>query len=210
MDKRYVIKEIIEWAICIIVAVIIALIIKFYLITPTIVQQTSMYPTLVHNQRLILNRTVRITRRMPKKGEIITFQAPSTYKNISNEAPIAEYLNEPNGIIGKFFYYVLEIKKQSYIKRVIALPGDEVELKDEKVYINGEELKEDYLKEGVKTNVQNENLDHFIVPENTIFVMGDNRPDSADSRTFGCIPLDKVEGIVMFRFWPINEFGKVK
>lgn len=210
MSKNPIIKEIIEWAICIIIAVVIALTIKFFLITPTIVQQTSMYPTLVHNQRLILSRLVRTTKEIPNRGEIITFEAPYLYAYVSNENPEAKYINQPKGIFSKFNYYVLEIGKQSYIKRVIGLPGEEVEIKDGKVYINGEELEENYLRETVATSLQNENLNHFTVPEGTIFVMGDNRPDSIDSRTFGCIPIDKIEGKVILRFWPFSEFGKVE
>lgn len=210
MNKNPIIKEIIEWAICIAIAVIIALTIKFFLITPTIVQQTSMYPTLVHNQRLILSRLVRTTKQVPNRGEIITFEAPYLVAKVSNENPMAQYINQPKGILGKFNYYVLEIGKQSYIKRVIGLPGDEVELKDGEVYINGEELEERYLRENVITSLQNENLNHFIVPEGAIFVMGDNRTDSIDSRTFGCIPIEKIEGKVILRFWPLSEFGEVK
>ena len=210
MNKKSIIKEIIEWAICIIVAVVIALTIKYFLITPTIVQQTSMYPTLVHNERLLLNRTIRTSKSMPKRGDIITFEAPNLSAVVSNEKPVAQYTKQPNGIFNKFTYYVLEIEKQSYIKRVIGLPGEELEIKDGDVYINGEKLEETYLKEGLKTSLQNESLNHFTVPEGTIFVMGDNREYSIDSRTFGCVPLEKIEGKVILRFWPIGKFGNIE
>ena len=210
MDKEYIIKETIEWIICIISAIAIALVIKYFLITPTIVQQTSMYPTLIQDQRLILNRITRITKKVPERGQIVTFEAPSRSKNISNDNITAEYLKQPNGLINKFCYYVLEINKISYIKRVIGLPGEKVELKDGKVYINGNELEEKYLKDGITTSLQNENINSFTVPDGTIFVMGDNRPDSIDSRTFGCIPIEKLEGIVAIRFWPFSKFGTVK
>ena len=209
MNKKFIIKEIIEWAVCIVIAVVIALLIKFFLITPTIVQQTSMYPTLVHNQRLLLNRFIRTAKKTPERGEIITFEAPTSYKSISNENPMATYENEPTGLWTKFCYYVLEINKQSYIKRIIGLPGEEVKIENGKVYINGEELEESYLVDGVTTSLQNEELNHFVVPNDSVFVMGDNRKDSIDSRTFGCIPISKIEGSVILRFWPLNDFGKV-
>ena len=70
-----------------------------------------------------------------------------------NESVIARYENEPTNIFSKFSYYVLELNKISYIKRVIGLPGDYVEITDGKVYINGEQLEENYLKPGVVTDM---------------------------------------------------------
>ncbi len=127
----------------------------------------------------------------------------------ANQAnPVAIYENEPKGIFGKFGYYVLEFTKKSYIKRVIATEGQHVVIKDNTVFVNGIELKEDYLQKDVVTtsNVFND----FIVPKGYIFAMGDNRTKSTDCRELGCIPLEKVEGIVIFRFWPFNSLGKIK
>ena len=71
-------KDILEWIACILIALVLALVIRYYVGTPTIVQQVSMYPTLKQNQRLILNRWVRTTKTMPNRGDIITFEAPSS------------------------------------------------------------------------------------------------------------------------------------
>ena len=106
--------------------------------------------------------------------------------------------------------FILEIKKDSYIKRVIGLPGEHVQIKDGKVYINGEELQEDYLQSGIVTDVLGVGFDDFVVPENCVFAMGDNRSHSTDCRSFGCIPLKKIESKVWIRIWPLNLFGKVK
>lgn len=211
-------REIIEWLICIIIAVALALLVRYYIGTPTIVQQTSMTPTLKPNERLWLNRWCRTTKKMPERGDIITFEAPSVIKiteeNIDLTNPVAIYNNEPQKKLKKFSYYVLENGKISYIKRVIGLPGDYVEIKDGSVYINGEKLKEDYLKAGVVTDMIQGGRDvsyfnNFTVPENCVFAMGDNRPGSTDCRSFGCIPLEKIEGKVLFRFWPFSKFGGV-
>ena len=78
------------------------------------------------------------------------------------------------------------------------------------MYINGERLQENYIQEGVITDIQNGIYDDFIVPENTVFVLGDNRQHSKDSRMIGCIPLEKIEGTLAFRFWPLNLFGNVE
>ena len=208
------VKDILEWIYCIVIAVVLALLFRYFIGTPTIVKQVSMYPTLVQDQRLWLNRWGRTTKTMPERGEIITFEAPSekvyTASEIDQSNPIAKYEYEPTGIFSKFTYYVLEMGKDSYIKRVIGLPGEHVQIKDGKVFINGEELKEEYLQEGIVTDVVGIGFDDFVVPENCVFAMGDNRNHSTDCRAFGCIPLEKVESKVWIRIWPLNLFGKVK
>ena len=208
------IKEILEWVYCIIIAVILALLFRYFIGTPTIVKQVSMYPTLEQNQRLWLNRWNRTTKTMPERGQIITFEAPSqksfSSSEIDEDNPVARYEDEPTNIFGKFTKYVLEIGKESYIKRVIALPGEHVEIKDGKVYINGDELEEPYLQDGIVTDVIGTGFSDFIVPENTVFAMGDNRPHSTDCRAFGCIPLEKIESTVAIRIWPLSAWGEVE
>ena len=88
-------REIIEWLICIIIAVALALIVRYYIGTPTIVQQTSMTPTLKENERLWLNRWSRTIKKLPERGDIITFEAPSvtkvTEEDIDLSNPVAIY-----------------------------------------------------------------------------------------------------------------------
>ena len=212
--NKKIIKEIGGWIICIVIAIILALLIKYFILTPTVVKQESMYPTLKENQRLILNRLGRTFKHMPERGDIITFEAPTvTYRteedtDISN--PVAIYEDEEINIFESFSYIVLEIGKTSYIKRVIGLPGDHVQIRNGKVYINEEELEEDYLQPGIITDDAEGMFSDIIVPENTVFAMGDNRNSSVDCRAFGCIPLERIEGKVLIRFWPLNEFGKVE
>lgn len=211
MDPK--IKDILEWIYCIIIAVVLALLFRYFIGTPTIVKQVSMKPTLIENQRLWLNRWGRTTKTMPKRGQIITFEAPSkkmyTESEINEENPVAKYQNEPNNIFSKFVYYVLEIGKDSYIKRVIGLPGEHVQIKEGKVYINDKELDEPYLQDGIVTDVMGAGFDDFIVPEGCVFALGDNRNHSTDCRAFGCIPLEKIESTVAFRFWPFDKWGSV-
>ena len=206
------VKDIIEWIVCIIIALIIAIAFRYYVGTPTIVQQPSMVPTLQPNQRLWLNRWVRTTKKMPSRGDIITFEAPSkldlTTAEIEENA-VARYENEPTSIWSKFSYYVLEVNKTSYIKRVIGIAGDHVVIKDGKVFVNDEELQEKYLPSGIVTDNGHGNCTDVIVPENCVFAMGDNRSQSSDCRRFGCIPLNKIESKVWIRIWPLNLFGKI-
>ena len=107
------IKDILEWIYCIIIAIVLALLFRFYIGTPTIVQQVSMYPTLVQDQRLWLNRWVRTTKTMPNRGDIITFEAPSkksyTYSEIDQSNPVAKYENSFFFLAFIFFFFLLLI-----------------------------------------------------------------------------------------------------
>ena len=208
-------KEILEWAFCVIIAIILALLVRYFIGTPTIVQQVSMNTTLKPNQRLILSRLTRTVNGTYERGDIITFESPSkstlSAYDIDTQNPVAIYDNEKEGVWEKFSYYVLELNKVSYIKRVIGVAGDHIKIQKGKVYVNGAELYEPYLDEGTVTTVQGSGVySDIIVPEGTVFVLGDNRAQSTDSRMFGCIPLEKIEGKVWIRFWPFSEFGKVE
>ena len=189
-------KDILEWGYCIIIALVLAMLFRYFIGTPTIVKQVSMYPTLVQDQRLWLNRWKRTTKTLPQRGQIITFEEPSkityTSSEIDNNKPMAKY-NEKKGF-SWFVNNFLEIGKRSYIKRVIALPGEHVEIKNGKVYINSKELKEDYLQDGIVTDVIGIGFSDFVVPENSVFAMGDNRNHSTDCRAFGCVPLEISNG----------------
>ena len=207
------VKEVLECIYCIIIAIVLAVLFRYFIGTPTIVKQVSMYPTLVQDERLWLSRWSRTTKKLPKRGEIITFEEPIktsyTSSEISNNSkPIAQY-EEKTG----FKWFVknfLEIGKRSYIKRDIALKVEYVEINNGKVYINDDELEEPYLQDGVVTDVIGTGFDNFIVPENCVFAMGDNRNHSTDCRAFGCIPLEKIESRVIIRIWPLSKWGKIE
>lgn len=213
MDEKARVKDILEWIYCIIIAVVLAILVRHFIGTPTIVKQPSMYPTLKPNQRLILNRWYSTVNTTPKRGEIITFEAPSisyvSAKDVDLDYPVATYGSDPDNIFSEFVYHILEIGKTSYIKRVIGLPGEHVQIQGGKVYINGKELEENYLQSDVTTTSLEGGFVDLVVPENTVFVMGDNRAQSTDSRRFGCVPVDRIESKVWIRFWPLNVFGKV-
>ena len=206
------IVDILEWIACIIIALVVAILFRYYIGTPTIVKQPSMFPTLQENQRLWLSRWNRTTKTMPLKGDIVTFEAPSTIilsEEEIKESVVARYKNNPNTFLKKLSYNVFEFGKTSYIKRVIGLPGDHILINDGNVYINGNKLNEEYLQLGVATNNGRGNCIDIVVPENSVFVMGDNRSQSTDSRCFGCIPLEKIESKVIIRIWPLSKFGKI-
>lgn len=203
-----VFKEIAEWAICLFIAFFIAVSIKYFLGTFTTVKQLSMDPTLQQNDKLWLDRTVRTFKKDYEVGEIATFEAPdfSTIEQINNKNPKAIY-TERTDFKERFVKDFLEISKISYIKRVIAKEGDHVKIEGGMIVVNGEAIVEDYLEQGTYTKASN--LTDFIVPENTLFLVGDNRKNSTDSRSFGCIPLEKMEGKIVGRVLPLKAMGKI-
>ena len=209
-----VVKEVLEWAACIIIAALLALFVRYFIGTPTIVKQPSMDPTLKPDERLLLNRWARTTNQPLERGDIVTFESPSktfiSKQEANMEFPVARYDNEPEGFFPRFGYYVLEINKTSFIKRVIGLPGEHVKISNNHVYINGELLEEPYLASNVATTSLDGVFTDIVVPEGTVFLMGDNRPKSTDSRRFGCVPITKIESKVWIRVWPLDGWGEVK
>lgn len=211
MNKKAILREVGEWLYCAIIALVLALTIRYFLGTPTVVKQSSMYDTLESNQRLILNRLIRTVNGEIERGDIVTFESPSKITLSEDEVdlsqPEAIYKKKNLDLVEKFKYSILEIGKTSYIKRVIGIAGDHILIENGEVYLNGEKLEEDYLLEGATTD--GELFYNVVVPEGYIYVMGDNREKSTDSRAFGCIPLSKVDSTVLMRFWPLATFGKV-
>ncbi|MEG1008478.1 MAG: signal peptidase I [Clostridia bacterium] len=202
MNKIKIKKEIIEWIICFVIAYVIYIVVNFFVGTISGVKQTSMKPTANEGDRLVISRNI-IAKQKLKHGDIITFSAPDeTQKITDGNDNIADYKNR-----NFFTYNFLGINKKSYIKRVIGLPKDRIKLYEGDVYKNGIKINEPYLN-GIKTISTGPYID-VVVPDNTVFVMGDNRSESMDSRIFGCIPFDKIEGNVLFRIFPFNKMGKL-
>ncbi|MEH7523407.1 signal peptidase I [Bacillus sp. JJ1503] len=103
-----------------------------------------------------------------------------------------------------------DVEDKKYIKRVIGLPGDRIEMKDDVLYINGKAFEESYLKENKADNPFNKLTGDFElqeVPKGSLFVMGDNRLNSKDSRHIGFIPYESIIGEVKFRFYPFQAIG---
>ncbi len=200
-NKKSAVREIVEWIVCFFAAFVVASIIRYFLCTPTLVRQGSMTPTILNGERVLINRTVRTFNLPLYRGDIVTFEMP-----IGHDNGKAIYDD------GEGFWYFLahdifETAKISYIKRVIGLGGDHVLIKNGRVYVNDQKLSEVYI-DDTETPVTGEYYD-VIVPEGYIFVMGDNRDGSSDSREFGCIPLEKIEGRVKTRLLPLSKFGKI-
>ena len=214
MEENSKSKEIFEWIVCILIALIMVVLIKAFVGFPTVVSGASMDSTLKDKQRLWVSRIGIEMHKYPKRGDIITFEAPSTtYVTKASYNPddvTAEYKNDSKGIGEKIKSSIDIFGETSFIKRVIGLPGDYVEIKNKSVYLNGQELEEKYLDAGTVTDSAEGFFLDVVVPDGYVYVLGDNREVSGDSRRFGCIPIDKIEGQAVFRFWPLNKLGKVK
>lgn len=185
MDETKKKNETLEWVKALLIAFGIFAIIRLFLFTPIVVDGISMMPTLEHGDKMIVNK-ISYTIGEPDRFDIVVFHAPE----------------------GKDF-----------IKRVIGLPGDTVEYKDDVLYINGKKYEEPYLdtykkeiSEGTLTEdfTLVEKIQRETVPEGYVFVMGDNRRKSKDSRHIGAVNIDEVIGSTKFVFWPMEDFGLVE
>jgi signal peptidase I len=169
-------KEIFSWIRSILIALIIIVIVRDFVFTPAVVSGSSMYPNLKNGDRLIVSRLSNVNR-----FDEIVFKAPDN--------PEAEY-----------------------VKRVIGFPGDTIEIKNNYLYINGEKYSERYLKYNREKSpllMKNFSLKQSFnverVPKGQLFVLGDNRLISNDSRKFGFVSKKEVIGKVVIRFWPLNK-----
>jgi signal peptidase I len=97
--------------------------------------------------------------------------------------------------------------EKPYIKRIIGLPGDQVTVKGGRVFVNGEVLEEDYIED--RTNCRRNEYCDLVVPEGEIFVLGDHRSNSSDSRVFGTVPIENVIGKAWLSYWPASDIGFV-
>jgi len=180
-------REIIEWIKAIGFALIIFFVINIFISTTT-VYNTSMFSTLIEGDRLVLLRSQDV-----EHGDIVSFESDMTL----SKKDIAS-LN----IIQRFM--VSEDTKKNLIKRVIAVPGDSIEIRGGVVWVNDEIIDESYI-----NTVTNKEVEHMVIPEGTYFMMGDNRYVSLDSRDLGPIEGERIIGKVLVRFFPLNRIGTV-
>ena len=194
--------ELREWMNAGLWAVVIALFVMSFIIQAFKIPSGSMENTFligdhlfvnkfIYGIRIPFNREKRIlTIKEPRRGDIIVFEYP------------------------------LDTSKD-YIKRCVALSGDKIEIKDKKVYVNDELLNEPYVQHKdpniysaagyVPSNRRRrDNFGPIIIPEGEIFVMGDNRDFSSDSRFWGPLPVKYIKGAALFRYWPPARIGLIK
>lgn len=186
-----------ELPVLIVIAFVVALLIKTFVLQAFYIPSASMEPTLAVGDRVLVEK-VSYRFSSPGRGDVIVFE-----KDLPTLAPVEDqpfWTDIVDGIKGLFGFPTGD--SQDFIKRVIAVAGDTVEGRDGKVFLNGEELAEPYLPPGVQTST----FAPVDVPDGEIFVMGDNRGNSDDSRSFGPIPESKVVGHAFLLVWPPADF----
>lgn len=187
-------SEALEWLKAIVIAVALVLVIRWLFFAPFIVDGPSMQPNFHTGERIIVNKIIYDIRD-PKFGEVVVFHVPA--------------------------------EGRDFIKRVIGVPGDTVEVDGDTVKINGEVIEEAYIQDVLDekhannelynsrqnnptSNFPNEFVPDGTVPEGYVFVMGDNRPDSTDSRRIGFVPYSDIIGRADLVFWPMQNFEFLK
>jgi signal peptidase I len=196
-----VLNEVWQWIKAILAAIVIALLIRGFIFEPVLVDGPSMEPTLFTGEKLILYKLGSFFRS-PEKGDIVVVEI--------NQGKFAffKFLNKSD-----FAKKVLPtfIKEVDYIKRVIAVEGDVIDIKEGYVYINGEKIEEDYLLQQGATYIRTDAITFpYKVKVGEIIVLGDNRVNSRDSRELGPLPVSAVKGKAVFRIWPFDVIGKLE
>ncbi len=199
--KKKIKKEIWEWVKTIFIAIILAIIIRTFVIQTFKIPSGSMMNTLFPGDFLFVNKFIYGTRfpfsnkkilvlRKPERGDIIVFKYPVDHK-------------------------------RNFIKRCIGLPGETIEIKNKQVYVNGKPLVEAYVVFSDSRLYSNsaylsdderkrDNYGPIIVPDNAYFMMGDNRDNSLDSRFWGFLPEKDIRGKALVLYWPARRIGLIK
>jgi signal peptidase I, bacterial type len=178
-------KELWSWIKAIVIALIVVALVRQFVFSNYIVSGESMMPTLQNGNRLIVSK-LDYTFGKPQRFDIIVFHATPT---------------------------------DDYVKRIIGLPGDRIAYQNDQLYVNGKPLPEPYLKAYKASLPKGTDLTgnftikgytgQTVVPKGKLWVMGDNRQNSEDSRYFGFVDEKRVVGKVAFRYWPTRVWGTV-
>ena len=184
-----------EFPLILIVAfALVFLVVRPYVVEAFYIPSESMVPTLEVGDRVLVNKFIyRFTE--PERGDVVVFKTPEGVDNSVDGNPIAQLVGWLRGN---------RDERQDLIKRVVALPGDTIAVRNGNLFVNGERQNESYL--------NNELPDQSFfqqtgVPQDRVFVMGDNRTNSRDSRFIGPIPKENLEGEAFLRFWPPGRLG---
>ena len=186
-SKKSATRVTIEWVAVLAGALALALILRAVLFQAYYIRFTSMEPTLSNGDRVLVNK-LGYDLHDVNRGDLVVFE-------------------RPEGVSGR--------QEDDLIKRVIALPGEVVRFVEGHVYIDGQRLHEPYLaSSGITTGAMPAGCaairdDGCLIGAGEFFVMGDNRANSTDSRSFGPIPEDLIVGHAFLRIWPVTEFGRL-
>jgi signal peptidase I len=168
-----------------VLALSVFVLLYLFVAQPSEVNGYSMEPNF-HDKEFVLTEKISYKRRDPQRGEVVVFKAPSSEPCAENEC--------------------------DYIKRVIGLPGETIQIFNDRVWVNGEMLREEYLPLDFKTESGSYLREGkpLIVPQNEYLLLGDNRSHSRDGREFGTTPKGDIVGRAFFRYWPTDRLGLIE
>ncbi|MBQ9600238.1 MAG: signal peptidase I [Clostridia bacterium] len=204
-------REVWEWVYTLAIAIAVAFSIKIFVFDIVRVDGSSMYPTLENNDRLIVTKL----GYTPHQGDIVILDSTYKKREAYFEKVAKEQGKDSLNFVDKFFAerngMPSELQTKYYVKRVIALPGQTVDLVDGYVYVDGAKLDEPYY-DGKTTSIDASVQYPITVEDNCVFVMGDNRNHSKDSRSsdLGQVPYGALLGKSQLRVWPLNKMGVTK
>ena len=187
------------------VAGLIIFLILITLTSNTVIEHPSMIPTLVENQRVIVNKAAyaRISRDDSTTIGFIPLDATvsltpsSILDKFTNENRVYLFSEPKRGEL--IVFHSPPNPERDFVKRVIGLPGETIEIHRGKVFINNQLLNEPYVKQ-----LSADSFPPTVIEPDSFFVMGDNRVRSEDSRVWGTVPLDSIIGKIWVRYWPLN------
>lgn len=157
----------------VLVAFVLSWLIRTYVLEARVIPSGSMLPTIQLQDRVIVDKFFFKHFGQLHPGDVIVFHPPASAHS-----------------------------SDDFIKRLVAMSGDKVQIKNHITYINDQPQNEPYVNERSK-----EDFGPIVVPEGSLFVMGDNRNNSDDSRVWGFLPQQNVSGRTLFRYWPLNHIG---
>src|ERR671934_699213 len=185
-----------ELPVLIILAVVLALVLKTFVVQAFFIPSDSMVPTLVREDRVLVNKVLY----HPHRADLIVFEDPhpDPQPDRSLVLGFVHWLSQGLGFS--------QPSDEDFIKRVVGLPGETLEIRDHEVLIDGKVLAEPYLTRSARATMYDFGPVH--IPTDAVFVMGDNRGHSDDSRgSLGYIPLDRIIGRAFVRIWPPSRIG---
>lgn len=185
-------RLLIEIPVLILIAALIAIGVKAFVAQAFYIPSASMEPQLTAGDRVVVSRTA-YELHDPRRGDVVVFHDPDAVDEPDDTFVVLRLGRDALEAVG-----AVRPEDAELIKRVVALPGETVEGRDGVVRVDGRRLVEPYLDQTVVTT----DFPAVVVPDAHVFVMGDNRANSKDSRRFGAVPSDSIVGRAIARVWP--------
>ncbi|MDI9514624.1 MAG: signal peptidase I [Clostridiaceae bacterium] len=199
MTKKKIIHEIFSWLLVILIPLVLVFFLNMKVFAISVVDQYSMNNTLFKGELVYYNR-INYNINTIERGDIILFLADGKIK----DGFFGELAIKVQDFMDNFRKESQRTNKR-FVKRVIGVPGDVIDIHDGQVYVNGVKESGDYV---LGTTPPFSGEYPLTVPPGKLFVMGDNREISKDSRSFGCIDVHSVEGKAVMIIWPLSRIGK--